>query len=261
MPLEINVERENKELAIRPLDNQLKPTKTIHPDLPQPPFSIMLVSPKGGGKSTNIIRLIYGNRRCKGTPAASTYHKFYRHHFSKLYIFSPTWKYDKKASLCKIPEEQIFDEPEHYEEVLQEIVDGQIDDIEEDGEPEPILIVFNDLAGSSLFTLRKDSVVNRICFNMRHLGISLITDTQSLRQISNPFRENLSAILLFGGISNRLELKKIYQEYLGRYSEKEAQQILDYVFRDSPFNFLAINFQQRGKMYKNWDPLTIKSSS
>jgi len=96
---------------------------------------------------------------------------------------------------------------------------------------------------------------------MRHLGISLITDTQSLRQISNPFRENLSAILLFGGISNRLELKKIYQEYLGRYSEKEAQQILDYVFRDSPFNFLAINFQQRGKMYKNWDPLTIKSSS
>jgi len=252
-------EKDNPELAIRPFDNQLKPTNSIHPDLPQPPFTLMLCCPKGGGKSTNIIRLIYGNRKCKSTPKGSTYHRFYRHYFSRIFVFSPTWRLDKgKTGRCNIPDDQVFDEQSHYEEVLQEIVDAQVEDIEEDGQAEPVLIIFSDLAGSSLFTTRKDSVVNRLAFNSRHLNISLIVDTQSLRQISNPFRENLSAILLFGGISNRLELKKIYEEYLGAYTEKQAQQILNYVFKDSMFNFLAINFQKGGQMSKNWNPLRIE---
>jgi len=48
-------EQNNPELAIRPFDNQLAPSTGIHPDLPQPPFTMMLVCPKGGGKSTNIL--------------------------------------------------------------------------------------------------------------------------------------------------------------------------------------------------------------
>lgn len=251
-------QKHNPELVIKPFDNQLAGSDAIHPDLPQPPFTIMLCCPKGGGKSTNIIRLIYGNRKCKSAPKKSTYHKFYRHYFSRIFVFSPTWRLDKgKTGRCNIPDDQVFDEQAQYEEVLQEIVDAQIEDIEEDGQAEPVLIIFSDLAGSSLFTTRKNSVVNRLAFNSRHLNISLIVDTQSLRQISNPFRENLSAILLFGGISNRLELRKIYEEYLGTYTEKQAQEILNYVFKDSMFNFLAINFQKGGQMSKNWDPFTV----
>jgi len=219
----------------------------------------MLCCPKGGGKSTNIIRLIYGNRKCKKAPASSKYHKFYRHYFSKIFVFSPTWRLDDKTKRCKIPDDQVFDEPDMYEEVLEEIVAAQIEDKEEDGEAEPILLIFSDLAGSTMFTHRKGSVINRIAFNSRHFNISLIVDTQSLRQISNPFRENLSAILLFGGITNRLELKKIYDEYLGRYDQKTAEKILNYVFKDSMFNFLAINFQQGGRLSKNWNPLKIEN--
>ena len=63
--------------------------------------------------------------------------------------------------------------------------------------------------------------------------------------------------MLFGGINNRKELQKIYEEYLGKYSQKEAQEILDYVFKDSPFNFLFVNFQKRGRLYKNFNPLRI----
>ena len=136
---------------------------------------------------------------------------------------------------------------------------AQIEDKEEDGEAEPILLIFSDLAGSTMFTHRKGSVINRIAFNSRHFNISLIVDTQSLRQISNPFRENLSAILLFGGITNRLELKKIYDEYLGLYDQKTAEKILNYFFKDSMFNFLAINFQQGGRLSKNWNPLRIEN--
>ena len=64
--------------------------------------------------------------------------------------------------------------------------------------------------------------------------------------------------MLYAGINNKMELRKIYEEYLGRYTHEEASEILAYVFRDSPFNFLFINFQKRGKMYKNFNPLSIK---
>jgi len=203
--------------------------------------------------------LIYGNRKCKQAPASSNYHKFYRHYFSKIFVFSPTWRLDDKTSRCKIPDDQIFDEPGMYEEVLEEIVAAQIEDKEEEGEAEPILLIFSDLAGSTLFSHRKGSVINRIAFNSRHFNISLIVDTQSLRQITSPFRENLSALLLFGGITNRLELRKIYEEYLGRYDQKTAEQILNYVFSDSMFNFLAINFQKGGRLSKNWNTLKIEN--
>jgi hypothetical protein len=55
-----------------------------------------------------------------------------------------------------------------------------------------------------------------------------------------------------------MELKKIYEEYLGRYTQEDAAEILDYVFKDNPFNFLFINFQKRGKMYRNFNSLSIK---
>ena len=104
---------------------------------------------------------------------------------------------------------------------------------------------------------QKKGIMNKLAFNHRHYNISLIIDTQSLRQINTAFRENLSGIMLYAGINNRLELKKIYEEYLGKYSEKEAQQILQYVFKDSAFNFLFANFQKRGQMFKNFNRLQI----
>ena len=249
-------EQPNDVLTVRPFDNQLRPSSQLHPDLLQPPFTLLLVAPKGSGKSTTILRLIYGNKRCKKTK--DTHHKFYRHFFDKIYVFSPTWEMDPKTQRCKIPSDQIFEEPEEFEEIISELLEGQAEDIAADGKQEAdnILLIFSDLAGTKLFGQKK-GIMNKLAFNHRHYNVSLIIDTQSLRQINPAFRENLSGIMLFAGINNRMELKKIYEEYLGRYSEKEAQQILDYTFRDSPFNFLYINFQKRGQMHKNFNTLNI----
>ena len=250
-------EQQNDDLTVRPFDNQLKASAGLHPDLLQPPFTLLLVAPKGSGKSTTILRLLYGNQKKK--QCTNTHHKFYRHFFDKVYIFSPTWEMDEKTERCKIPSDQIFDEPEEYEEVIGEILSAQEEDIAEDGKDEAdhILMVFSDLAGTKLFSSKK-GIMNKLAFNHRHYKVSLIIDTQSLRQINNAFRENLSGIMLYAGINNKMELRKIYEEYLGRYTHEEASEILAYVFRDSPFNFLFINFQKRGKMYKNFNPLFIK---
>jgi hypothetical protein len=87
----------------------------------------------------------------------------------------------------------------------------------------------------------------------------VILDSQSLRQISAPFRNNLSGVMFFASISNRLEIKKILEEFIGQYNEKQARQILKYAFDGSLFNFLYLNFQKR-TLFKNFNRLTIKTN-
>lgn len=252
-------EEPNDVLTIRPFDNQHKPSKTLHKDLLQPPFTALLVGPKGAGKSSVILRMIYGNKKSKKCSPDNKHYKFYRHFFDKVYVFSPTWELDPKTTRCQIPPDQIFDDPDTYEEVLQEIVEGQMEDIREDGKDQAdhVLLIFSDLAGTKLYSNAKGSMLLKIAFNHRHLKISSILDSQSLRQINPAFRNNLSGVMLFAGISNRLELKKICEEFFGKYTEKQAMEILEYAFKDNPYNFLYINMQKRGKLYKNFNPLKI----
>ena len=124
-------ESPNDVLTVKAFDNQLQPSKQLHPDLLQPPFTLLLVAPKGSGKSTTILRLIYGNRkRCADK---NSHRKFYRHYFDKIFVFSPTWELDPKMQRCRIPPDQIFDDPDDYEEVVGEILDGQAEEIEAEG--------------------------------------------------------------------------------------------------------------------------------
>ena len=251
-------EEQNDVLTIRPFDNQHQRAKQLHPDLLQPPFTLLLVGPKGAGKSSVILRLIYGNKKSKKCTPDNMHYKFYRHYFGKVYVFSPTWELDDKTTRCRIPPDQIFDNSSTYEEVLTEIVEGQMEDIKEDGKEnaDHILLIFSDLAGTKLYSNAK-GILNKIAFNHRHLKISSILDSQGLRQINSAFRNNLSGIMLFAGISNRLEIKKITEEFLGKYTEKEARKILKYAFDGSAYNFVYINFQQRGSLYKNFNKLII----
>jgi GTPase SAR1 family protein len=251
-------EEENTVLQVKAFDNQLKASSGIHPDLLQPPFTLLLVAPKGSGKSTAILRLIYGNKRAKGKKTKDAHHRMYRGFFDKVYVFSPTWQLDAKCDRCGIPDDQIFDDQSLYEETIAVIIAGQQADIEADGKEDApsLLLIFSDLAGTKLFSSKK-GIMNKLAFNHRHYNISLIIDTQSLRQINTAFRENLSGIMLFSGISNRKEITKLTDEYLGKYTEKQALEILDYVFDDSAFNFLYINFQQRGALFRNFNRITI----
>jgi hypothetical protein len=251
-------EEENPELTTKAFDNQHKRGDEIHPDLPHPPMSLLLIGPKGSGKSNLILRLLYGNRKPKG--ATNNHHKFYRHFFDKVYIFSPTWRLDPKMRRCKIPDNQIFEDAELYPQIIAELLEGQADDIEEEGkdETEHILMVFTDLAGQKGVFSNAKGIMNKLAFNLRHYKVSLIIDSQSLRQINQAVRGNLSGCVLFSGISNRLEIQKIYDEYLGEFSKDEQQQLIEHCFAN-PYDFLYINFQKHGmdRYYHNFNKLRI----
>jgi hypothetical protein len=149
---------------------------------------------------------------------------------------------------------------EDYEEIIHEILDGQEEDIREDGKDEvdSILLIFSDLAGTRFFSNKK-GILNKVAFNHRHDKVSVILDSQLLRQISAPFRNNLSGVMFFASISNRLEIKKILEEVIGQYNEKQARQIPKYAFDGSLFNFLYHNFQKR-TLYKIFNKLSIKTN-
>ena len=126
-------EEQNDVLTVKPFDNQLRGSKTLHPDLPQPPCVVCMVGPAGSGKSNLILRMIYGNKKTPKCDPDNKHYKFYRHFFDKIYIFSPTWQLDPKTTRCRIPDDQIFEDPKDYIEIIEEIVASQEDDIEEDG--------------------------------------------------------------------------------------------------------------------------------
>ena len=244
----MNISEENEPiLEVKSFDNQMKPHSELHPSLPQPPFSLCLVGSKGSGKSTVILRLIYGNQKPKNYKKNDKHYRFYRKFFTKIYIFSPTWRLDSKTKRCKIPDSQIFEDPSEYYEIIETLLGNQQDDIEEDGKDncDHILMIFSDLAGQKGVFSQAKGIMNKLAFNLRHYNCSIIIDTQALRQINSAFRENFSGIILFAGITNRMEIGKIYDEYLGQYSKQDANKLLKYVWGDSPYNFLFINFQKR----------------
>jgi hypothetical protein len=164
-------------------------------------------------------------------------------------------------SKCKVPDDQIFEDTDSYRQIIEEIIGIQSDKIEEEGKEntEHILMIFTDLAGQKNVFSQSKGIMNKLAFNLRHYKISLIIDTQSLRQINQAFRNNLSGVILFSGISNRLEIQKIYDEYLGEFNKKEQQQLIEYCF-DKPFDFLYINYQKYklDRFYHNFNKLTIR---
>ena len=256
----MKIEEKDANLDVKAFDNQhQRKTEDIHPNLPYPPFSMMMIGSLGTGKSTLITRLIYGNRKPKG--AKNNHHKFYRHFFDKIYVFSPSWGLDPKCARCQIPDDQIFSEAELYDDVISEIVSQQRESIEENGkdDTEHVLMIFSDCAGKKNVFSNAKGVMMTLAFNLRHYKISTIIDTQSLRQINNAFRENMMGVFIFGGITNRLELKKIYDEYLGSLKKEEADKLLEYVFHDNKFNFLYLNLKNAiaTRYHKNFNQLKL----
>ena len=262
----MNISEETEPLLeVKSFDNQMKGYNELHPSLCQPPFSLCLCGPKGAGKSTVILRLIYGNQKPKNYKKDDKHYRFYRKFFTKIYVFSPTWRLDPKTKRCKIPDAQIFENPAEYYEIIETIIGSQQDDIEEDGKEncDQILMIFSDLAGQKGVFSQAKGIMNKLAFNLRHYNCSILIDTQALRQINSAFRENFSGILLFAGITNRMEIGKIYDEYLGQFNKKDANKLLEYVWADNPYNFLFINFQKQKskRFFKNFNQLVIESKS
>ena len=208
---------------IKPLVEEPK-IKWDYPQLPVPPFRLIVVSPSSSGKSVLISNMISS----KNFP--------YRDYFKdNIFIFSPTFNMGSMTGMDNIKKNNIFDSFDV--EVLNSIIAEQKDLVELYGKKKssPILLVFDDVV-SDLDARRKE-ILKRAYFSLRHYNGSIILLSQQYKAVPKPVRLNCSDTILFE-VSNEAELGNISEEQ--NIEKDRFLNIYDFATQVQPYSFLCI---------------------
>lgn len=115
-----------------------------------------------------------------------------------------------------------------------------------------ILIVFDDLVGSSLFSGRKDNPFKRLNTNHRHYSISMLMVTQAYKEIPKTVRTQFSCLIVFE-IANEKELEVIFEENPMGLRRDDWMDVYRYC-TEGDHDFMFINYQKpkRLRIMKNF---------
>lgn len=116
-----------------------------------------------------------------------------------------------------------------------------------------ILIIFDDLVGSSLFAGSRGSYFKGVNTRHRHYSASFIMVSQGYKEIPKTIRTNWTALIVFE-IGNEKEVEVIYEEYAMGLKKDDWLEMYKYATSDD-HSFLFINFQKpkRLRMMKNFE--------
>lgn len=158
----------------------------------------------------------------------------------------------------KIPEECF--KSEYDEQTLSDIMDEQmtlVRTLKRYGKTKHlanrILIIFDDLVGSSLFSGRKDNPFKRLNTNHRHYSISMLMVTQAYKEIPKTVRTQFSCLILFE-IANEKEVEVIFEENPMSLKKEQWMEVYQYC-TEGDHDFMFINYQKpkRLRIMKNFD--------
>lgn len=254
-----------------------------HDALPRHEFSMGLIAPKGSGKTTVLCNLLkfykgYFHSILVFSPTVASDEKWDWVKSQKLLadnvplkkwlenmtgddnpvVEGPKMDVDlPKYEDGYIPEDCFYSE--YDEETLTEIMEEQMKMVrllKSRGKSKHlanrILIIFDDLVGSSLFSGKKDNPFKRLNTNHRHYSASLLMVTQAYKEIPKTVRTQFSCLIVFE-IPNEREVEVIFEEnpmYLKRDDWMEVYQHAV----DGDHNFMFLNYQKpkRLRIMKNF---------
>lgn len=215
------------------------------------PNTIAFVAPRCCGKSNVMLHLI---------------RNIYAKQFHRVFILNPTFYSDNKwvgilnvRGLLAHPVDAETPEPvwtrqskpkkfdgklhptdvitSNFEEALENITTSK----KELADPRvKWLIICDDLAASGL--LRQDRTFLNALLNGRHTQISLWYSAQTYTSLSRGVRLNTEVWFLFTRVSNKRELRKMYEEHSMGLDETEWLAVYHTVKRSGPYAFLTINY-------------------
>lgn len=281
-------------LRIVPVDTKgsHKHPKVKHPVLPQHEFSLLIVAPKGSGKTNLICNLLLNH---------------FKGYFHQVWVCSPTVDNDPKWNVVK-ETKGILLENKKLKSILEQGIDpktkkripkivhgagepldegkksrwtGELPDdafitdlqdiiprlekqneviqhdLKEYGDEakylaDRILVIMDDQAG-----LFKGGNVNNPMVNFllrhRHYNTSVITVTQANKAIPKSMRTNHNALICFE-IPNRKELETVMEEWPAEMEDNTWMRVYKHA-TEEPFSFLYINthFPKGKRVYKNFD--------
>jgi len=259
--------------------------------LPVHEFTLGLIAPKGAGKTTVICNLLHFYKNYFHTilvfsPTINSDEKWDWIKNQKLLVENiPLKKWIKKMSEQSdedkivqaapighaleglvnqresftgiIPEEHFFDtyDDNKFMEIMEEQM-SMIKLLKKHDEPKylanRILIIFDDLVGSSLFSGTRGSYFKGINTRHRHYSSSFIMVSQGYKEIPKTIRTNWTCLIVFE-IGNEREVQVIYEEYAMGLKSDDWLELYRHA-TDEDHSFLFINFQKpkRMRMMKNF---------
>lgn len=116
-----------------------------------------------------------------------------------------------------------------------------------------VLVIFDDLVGSSLFGNSRDNPFKRFNTNHRHYSFSALMVTQAYREIPKTVRTQFSCGILFE-IPNEKEIEAIYEENPLGLQRKVWEEVYRHCIEED-FCFMFFNFQKKKRLriMKNFD--------
>ena len=168
------------------------------------PFNALIVGPANSGKTQFLVNQLRGPFNGK---------------FDYIVLICPTFAYNR--TLHRFGER----DPRLYVIICeQDRVEIWLKLASFTFEGTKTLIVLDDCAASKDVKGRTGELVN-LGFSARHVGISVRVLTQQLSSIAKPFRENVTAIVLFYTPSAKT-VKAIFEEYACELSHDELKQMI-----------------------------------
>lgn len=200
-----------------------------HPNLLRPPFSMLIIAPKGSGKTTVSINL----------------EKFYQGSFDNRIMVSPTFKIDdnwKAAIKNKVIE------PYKRQNISSRYNDAKINKIwkaiKQENKSKDMFadklkthFLFDDVIGELPRT--RDNAMYKISRNHRHYGVSATIISQEYNGLATPIRKNATGIILFGTTDGG-EIKTIIEQQGGFVGKNRFLRMWAHCI-SKPFGFLFIN--------------------
>ena len=250
--------------------------------LPKHEFTMGLIAPKGAGKTTVICNLLnfyrgYFHNILVFSPTVASDEKWDWIKEQKLLIQNkPLVEFvnkQKKKEINGIVEQQEvsseFDglvEPlrddfdgkipeecflsDYDEGTLQEIMDEQMQVVKllkkhkrSKHLANRILIIFDDLVGSSLFSGTRNNPFKKLNTTHRHYSCSMLMVSQGYKEIPKTVRTNWSCLLIFE-IPNEKEIEVIYEEFPMGLKRNNWQEVYEYC-TNGDHDFMFMNYQDR----------------
>lgn len=157
-----------------------------------------------------------------------------------------------------IPEEHFYDD--YDDDTFRTIMEEQkalIKLLKKHGQPKylanRILVIFDDLVGSALFSGKRGSYFKGVNTRHRHYSASFMMVTQGYKEIPKTIRTNFTCLIAFE-IGNEKEVEAIYEEFSMGLKRDDWQEVYEYAIA-TDYSFLYINFQKekRLRLMKNFD--------
>ena len=206
-----------------------------HPNLLRPPFSMLIIAPKGSGKTTVQINM----------------EQFYEGAFDNRIVASPTlmiddnWKAAFKNDVIK---------PFNRRNVFKKYNDAKLNKIwkaikkENKGKDNfadklKTSFLFDDIVGQLPRT--RDNVCYKIARNHRHYGVSHTFISQEYTSLAPVIRKNATGIILFG-TTDGAEIKTIVEQQGGFIGKNRFFRMWAHCI-SKPYGFLFINKDQKDK--------------